>query len=63
MAEGLGLTFDADGFISKASGIFFAKFGLAPAVRPYVSHGGSIYKLLRLAASWGKERNDRYYKF
>ena len=63
MAEGLGLTFDADGFVSKASGIFLAKFGLAPAVRPYVSHGSSIYKLLRLAASWGKERNDRYYKF
>jgi hypothetical protein len=63
MAEGLGLTFDADGFGSKESGIFLAKFGLAPAVRPYVSHGGSVWKLLRLAASWGKERDDRYYRF
>jgi hypothetical protein len=63
LAESLGLTFDTDGFGSKESGIFLAKFGLTPAVRPYVNHSGNVWKLLHLVSSLGRQRDDSHYRF
>jgi len=64
LAHERGLVFDTDGFGSHRSGAFLAKFGFAPVVRPYVSHGRAIWKLCHVVSSALRgERDDRHYRF
>jgi len=39
----MGRQFDLDGFISPQNGLFLAKFGLEPVVRPYVSNVNPLW--------------------
>lgn len=64
MAQERGLVFDTDGFGSHRSGAFLSKFGFAPAVRPYVSHGSLLWKFSHLlSSSLRGERDDRHYRY
>jgi hypothetical protein len=44
-------------------GLFLAKFGLDPVVRPYVNGSGMLWKLLNLATTFGRDRWDQHYRF
>jgi hypothetical protein len=62
-ATHLGLTFDIDSYGSPSAAPFVAKFGLAPAVRPYVNNSSPLWKLLHFISSLRGGRHDRHYRF
>lgn len=62
-AAELGVMFDMDGFVTKTSGSFLAKFGMTPVVRPFVNNSSRVWTLMHLISSWGRARDDRHYRF
>jgi len=63
-AAAMGRVFDMDGWGTRRSGTFLAKFGFLPVVRGYVNHGSARWKLLHcLSSAWRGLRDDRHYRF
>jgi Acetyltransferase (GNAT) domain len=64
LSRELGKEFDLDGFASINSGMFLARFGLSPVVRPYINRGGRAWKALNaLSTIAAPHRIDRNYRF
>jgi hypothetical protein len=64
LAAELGKLFDLDGFASKDSGAFLARFGLNAFVRPFVNKSGRLWKAMNaISALADPDRFDRNYRF
>jgi hypothetical protein len=62
-AERLGRILDLDGYVSPKVGAFLMKFGLQPAVRPYVNASGRMRQLYRAATTLIKpNRSDKHFR-
>lgn len=62
-AHRLGRALDLDGYIKPAVGVFMAKFGLQPVVRPYVNGSSRVWQALRCVTGIARPaRPDRHYR-
>jgi hypothetical protein len=62
-AERLGLAFDLDGYVRPEVGVFMMKFGLQPAVRPYVNGSSRIWQAYRAVTTLIRpNRPDRHFR-
>lgn len=62
-AHRVGRILDLDGYVTPAVGVFLAKFGLQPVVRPYVNGSSRAWQALRCATGIFKpERTDRHFR-
>jgi hypothetical protein len=62
-AERLGLVFDLDGYVRPEVGVFMMKFGLAPAVRPYVNGSNRLWQAYRAVTTLlNPRRVDRHFR-
>ncbi len=62
-AHHIGRILDLDGYVTPAVGVFLAKFGLKPVVRPYVNHSSRAWQSLRCVTGLFKPaRTDRHFR-
>lgn len=62
-AHRLGRILDLDGYVTPAVGIFLAKFGLQPIVRPYVNGSSRVWQALRCVTGIVRPtRGDRHFR-
>lgn len=62
-AHRIGRILDLDGYVTPAVGVFLAKFGLQPVVRPYVNGSSRVWQALRCATGIVKPaRKDRHFR-
>jgi hypothetical protein len=62
-AEGLGRVLDLDGYVKPEVGVFLMKFGLLPAVRPFVNHSSRLWYAGRAATTLLRPRRfDRHFR-
>lgn len=62
-AHKLGLILDLDGYVRPAVGAFMTKFGLQPAVRPYVNGASPLWSCLRAATTLANpQRQDKHFR-
>jgi hypothetical protein len=62
-AHRLGRTLDLDGYVKPAVGVFLAKFGLQPIVRPYVNGSSGVWQALRCVTGVARPaRADRHFR-
>jgi hypothetical protein len=62
-AHRIGRIVDLDGYVTPAVGVFLAKFGLQPVVRPYVNGSSRVWQTLRCATGIIKPaRKDRHFR-
>lgn len=62
-AHRIGRILDLDGYVTPAVGVFLAKFGLQPVVRPYVNGSSRVWQALRCVTGIIKPaRKDRHFR-
>jgi hypothetical protein len=62
-AHRLGRILDFDGYVRPAVGSFLMRFGLRPAVRPYVNGSNNLWRCCRAVTTlFSPGRGDKYYR-